>query len=128
MTELPSSEFRLSVDVAPPVLTVRVAGDLDYCTSGDLVDTVAGYLAREPGLRDVRLDFGELTWLDSTGLSALLMVHRHTTDAGAALHLDNRPDVLERMLRLTNVLDHLTGAGGGAPRQEDDQATGAGAT
>ncbi|MEW2290337.1 hypothetical protein [Streptomyces sp. NPDC047841] len=39
------------------------------------------------------------------------MVRRRTRAVGATLHLDHRPDVLERLLRLlrlTNVLEHLT--------------------
>ncbi|MFJ4467837.1 STAS domain-containing protein [Streptomyces sp. NPDC089424] len=95
---------------APHTLTVRVAGELDYDTSGDLTEAVAEQLAEAGPVRDVRLDFRDLTWLDSTGLSALLMVHRRTSALGARLHLDNRPDVLERMLRMTNVLEHLTAA------------------
>ncbi|MFE3638247.1 STAS domain-containing protein [Streptomyces cellostaticus] len=108
MTQHPATEFSLTTVSAPSTLIVRVAGELDYDTSDELVDTVAAGLARAPAPRHVRLDFAALTWIDSMGLSALLMVHRHTRAAGAALYLDNRPDVLERMLGHTNVLDHLT--------------------
>ncbi|MEV5427969.1 STAS domain-containing protein [Streptomyces sp. NPDC052701] len=134
MTEHPSTEFRLTVALEPPVLTVRVAGDLDYDTSGDLVDTVTGHLACEPRPRHVRLDFRELVRIDSMGLSALLMVHRRTSAARAVLHLDNRPEVLERVLRLTDVLDHLTAAGDDRAadqdqdQDQDEDVTGAGVT
>ncbi|MER6033866.1 MULTISPECIES: STAS domain-containing protein [unclassified Streptomyces] len=108
MTQHPATEFGLATDSAPSTLTVRVSGELDYDTCDDLVDTVVDGLAEQPAPRHVRLDFAALTWIDSMGLSALLMIHRHTRAAGAALHLDNRPDVLERMLRHTNVLGPLT--------------------
>ncbi|MEU4037213.1 STAS domain-containing protein [Streptomyces collinus] len=137
MTTLPPSEFTLRFDRDPVTLAVRVAGDLDYDTSDDLLEAVIEHLTAAPApLRDVRLDFSELTWIDSSGLAALLMIHRRASAVGATLHLDNRPDVLERMLHITNVLDHLTappsGVGdarnGRAALEEDDGITGAGAT
>ncbi|MET9392996.1 STAS domain-containing protein [Streptomyces sp. NPDC006624] len=109
MTNLPSNQFTVAADREPPTLTVRVAGELDYDTSGELVDAVLDHLSDGAGLRDVRLDFSDLAWIDSSGLSALLMIHRHTSATGKTLHLDNRPEFLERTLRLTNVLEYLTG-------------------
>ncbi|MEU5593307.1 STAS domain-containing protein [Streptomyces sp. NPDC020298] len=132
MTDPQTTEFAVTVLHEPTTLTVRVAGDLDYDTSDDLIGTVVEHLAAG-GARPhgVRMDFRHLTWIDSTGLSALLMIHRRTAAAGVTLHLDNRPDVLERMLRLTNVLDHLTApASRGEPSEyrQDDGFTGASAT
>ncbi|MFG2124389.1 STAS domain-containing protein [Streptomyces sp. NPDC048710] len=112
MTDLQPTEFSVTVFDEPTTLTVRVGGELDYDTSDDLIDIVLEHLAVDSArLHDVRVDFRDLTWIDSTGLAALLMIHRRTTEIGVTLHLDNRPDVLERMLRLTNVLDHLTAPG-----------------
>ncbi|MER6348709.1 STAS domain-containing protein [Streptomyces sp. NPDC001595] len=112
MTEHPLHAFRLTVREEPATLTVRISGDLDHDTGPELVDAVSDHLT--PGVRDVRLDFHALGHIDSLGLSALLMVHRRTSAAGAALHLDHRPAALERVLRQTNVLTHLTGAVGPA--------------
>ncbi|KOX26085.1 hypothetical protein ADL06_16725 [Streptomyces sp. NRRL F-6491] len=102
-------------------MRVRVNGDLDYDTCGELVDAVTENLrdGGEPP-RGVRLDFGGLTHIDSSGLSALLLVHRRSSALGATLYLDNRPDFLERMLHITNVLDHLTGPAAG--REPDGDA------
>ncbi|GEK01906.1 STAS domain-containing protein [Streptomyces sp. NPDC003388] len=132
MTQHPATEFSLTTISEPAALTVRVAGELDYDTCDELVDTVVTGLAGPPAPRHVRLDFADLTWIDSMGLSALLMIHRHTRAVGAALHLDNRPDVLERVLRHTNVLGHLTApvatpAAAGEPGPpEEGGGTGAG--
>jgi anti-anti-sigma factor len=129
-------EFALAISRENAVLTVRVSGELDYDTSDDLTEEVAAHLtAAQPPIHDVRMDFTGLTWIDSSGLSALLSVHRRARALGATLHLDNRPGVLERMLRLTDVLGYLTAAptvsSAGVPRpaaREDDGLTGAGAT
>ncbi|MEG8275033.1 STAS domain-containing protein [Streptomyces sp. AHA2] len=114
MTNLPPVPFTVLTHRAASTLTVRVVGELDYDTCGDLLDAVVPLLSEEAGLREVRLDFGGLTWIDSSGLSALLMVHRHTSAARAVLHLDHRPEFLERMLHLTNVLEFLTEPAAGA--------------
>ncbi|MEU1707726.1 STAS domain-containing protein [Streptomyces sp. NPDC005706] len=127
MTQHSATDFSLTTVSAPSTLTVRVAGELDYDTSDELVDTVVAGLAGPPAPRHVRLDFAALTWIDSMGLSALLMVHRHTRAAGAALHLDHRPDVLERMLRHTNVLGHLTAPVAAGEPGPPDEGGGTGA-
>ncbi|MFI8952494.1 hypothetical protein ACIGO6_39220 [Streptomyces sp. NPDC053750] len=64
-----------------------MAGDSNYCTSGDLVGAVSGSLASNPDLTEVRFDFAEVTSMDPSGLSALLIIHRPTSTAGARLHL-----------------------------------------
>ncbi|MFF5858377.1 STAS domain-containing protein [Streptomyces sp. NPDC012751] len=109
MTHLPPTGFTLAVRREPLTLTVRIDGELDHETSDDLLGEVTGRLTADgTPPRHVHLDFGETTFIDSSGLTALLMIHRRTSAVGAVLHLDNRPARLERMLRLTNVLDHLT--------------------
>ncbi|MFE6461585.1 STAS domain-containing protein [Streptomyces cinereoruber] len=110
MNGFPPTEFVLGLAREPGSLYVRVIGDLDYDTCDELVDAVTEHLTGDGAPpRGIRLDFDGLTHIDSSGLSALLLVHRRASALGATLHLDNRPDFLERMLHMTNVLDHLTG-------------------
>lgn len=126
------TEFTVTVFREATTLTVRVVGELDHDTSDDLTGMVVPHLTAEhTWLSDVRMDFRDLTWIDSTGLAALLMVHRRAAAVGATLHLEHRPAVLERMLRLTDVLDHLTAPATGAETREpgeDDGFTEATAT
>ncbi|WP_075973275.1 STAS domain-containing protein [Actinokineospora bangkokensis] len=88
--------------------TARVAvdGDLDYDTADRLLREVVDRL---PQLRDLHVDLSALGFCDSYGLSVLLMVRRHVDASSAVLHLDNRPTSLERLLTVTNTLQHLTG-------------------
>lgn len=97
-----------TVDTANSTAAVHISGDLDYLTAGDLVDTVSRLLAEQPELRHVRLDCSRLTFCDSAGLSGLLLIHRKTSDAAVRLHLDDRPAFLDRVLRITGTLEHLT--------------------
>ncbi|MBN9792468.1 anti-sigma factor antagonist [Pseudonocardia sp. TMWB2A] len=105
---------------APDLATVAPAGDLDYATSDALTDAVAALLADRPGLRELRIDCAGIEYCDSYGLSSLLMIRRRTRAAGVELHLDNRAGALERLLRVTNTLEHLTGADGPAREQRLD--------
>ncbi|WP_424185342.1 STAS domain-containing protein [Actinokineospora sp. G85] len=93
---------------------VVVEGDLDFDTADALLREVA---ERLPGPRALRLDLAGLGFCDSYGLSVLLMVRRRVEAVGTCLHLDNRPGSLERLLVVTNTLDHLTGAGAVAHQQ-----------
>ncbi|MEV0977618.1 STAS domain-containing protein [Streptomyces sp. NPDC049915] len=123
MTQLPPTALRLTVADRAHELTVDVEGELCLDTVDRLVDTVSENLTRRPDVRVVRLNCARLSWIDSAGLSALLMAHRRVSAAGCILRLDERPALLERMLRQTGTLGHLTGL----PLQDDD-AGGAHAT
>lgn len=97
----------LRTDIDGTALTLRVGGDLDYQSTGGLVTAVTDALAG-PAVTELHLDFSELTFCDSAGLSGLLLIHRRTSTAGVHLHLDNRPAQLQRILDITGVLEHLT--------------------
>ncbi|MBV5242231.1 STAS domain-containing protein [Mycolicibacterium sp. PAM1] len=88
--------------------SVRVAGDLDYGTTRLLVDTVSDLLTGGKVPEELHLDFSDLAFCDSAGLSGLVMMHRRTSAAGVRLHLDDRPAQLERILTITGLLDFLT--------------------
>ncbi|MET7683422.1 STAS domain-containing protein [Streptomyces sp. NPDC005423] len=98
--------------------TVRLGlrGDLDHDSAGLLLEAVTGELAARPGLRALRLGCAGLGFVDSMGLSILLMVRRRTDEADVALYLEERTPALDRLLALTGTLEYLTappaGAGG----------------
>lgn len=104
----------------PGVRCLHLGGDLDHESSDALVETVGTALRDATGVHELRLDCTDVTYCDSYGLSSLLMVRRRTASAGAALYLDNRGPALERLLRVTNTLAHLTRpAGSGCEEQLD---------
>jgi ABC-type transporter Mla MlaB component len=107
---------RPSADPRTATLTVRVGGELDDACGTELIAVVVAHLTGPAPPGAVRLDFRDLTGVDRLGLAALLMVRRHSSAAHAVLHLDNRPPFLERLLRRTDVLGHLTAAGAEAER------------
>ncbi|QNP61719.1 STAS domain-containing protein [Streptomyces genisteinicus] len=121
MTTHPDDILQLTVTTAADGgVCLRLAGELDWESAADLVESVRDHLGRTPVRLPVHVDCAQLTVCDSTGLSALLMVHRDVTASGAVLRLENRPAFLDRMLTLTGTLDHLTGSLPPAGRLEDD--------
>ncbi|MFD8307752.1 STAS domain-containing protein [Streptomyces sp. NPDC059690] len=113
MTNPHPPRFGLGVDHAPDGVVVRVEGELDYETHRELVGKVTPLLAPGDAARHrpaevVRLDFAGLRCVDSSGLSALLLLRRRADEAGVRLLLQARPLALERVLVMTGTLGHLT--------------------
>lgn len=98
--------YSLAISTAARSASIRITGDLDYETSDDLVEVATRLLAQN-GLSDLHLDFSETAFLDSAALSGLLLLHRRTSEAGVALHLDNRPQFLDRVLQVTGLFNHF---------------------
>ncbi|OBK36671.1 hypothetical protein A5658_05735 [Mycobacterium sp. 1245111.1] len=102
--------YHLTITTAPRMASVRIAGDLDYQTTDDLVDVATQLLTEHDEMSDLHLDFSETAFLDSAALSGLLLLHRRTTQSGVALHLDHRPPFLDRVLQVTGLFDHFVPA------------------
>ncbi|MEU6540399.1 STAS domain-containing protein [Streptomyces sp. NPDC047000] len=112
MTAWHPSPLTLTVEAAPASAVVRVAGDLDYDTCAELLAAVAPlidrWLAAPSAAAELRLDLGRLGSVDSSGLSVLLLIRRRTDEARVRLHLDERPDALNRLLDVTGTVKFLT--------------------
>ncbi|BBX19591.1 anti-anti-sigma factor [Mycolicibacterium duvalii] len=98
----------VTVTHSAPAARVQVAGDLAYGSTAALTDTVTELCRDTADLDRLHLDFADLTFCDSAGLSALLQIHRRLCLAGIGLQLDHRPAHLERILDVTGLLDYLT--------------------
>ncbi|MGY0489081.1 STAS domain-containing protein [Streptomyces sp. WG-D5] len=101
------------------VLTLRVAGTLDYDTSGALAEHVERALAEHPVTRVLLLDCAGLDSIDSMGLSVLLSLRRRLDGLGAALRLTPRSARLDRLLDVTGTFGHLIGESSAAEADEE---------
>ncbi|MET9255493.1 STAS domain-containing protein [Streptomyces sp. NPDC048182] len=108
MTTIPEHTFQVTAaGAAAGEVRLRLAGDLDYDSAQDLLESARGRLGARPAPSALRLDCAGLTLCDSMGLATLLMVHRLATEAGAVLRLEECPGFLARLLELTGTLDHF---------------------
>ncbi|MER5951722.1 STAS domain-containing protein [Streptomyces sp. NPDC001904] len=96
------------------VVTLYVSGQLVYETCDEFTEHAEQALAARPGVKSVIVNCLQLTVVDSMGLSAFLALRRHVDAAGATLHLERRPRLLNRILEITGTLTYLT-TGGGSP-------------
>jgi len=108
-----------TIDDAPVTLTVdredraevavlHLAGELDLSTAPTLdaaIDEVLG-----DGRTGIVLDLAEVTFCDSTGMSAFIRGHHLCTAAGGALRLTGATGVVARVLAISG-LDTLLGEG-----------------
>lgn len=89
-----------------------VQGDLDLATAHELTSAAAPLVA-DARLGDpaLRLDLAGVTFLDSTGVGALLEVHSSAVAGGGRVEVISMSPVVERVLELTGLLTVLTGTG-----------------
>ncbi|MEV0381496.1 STAS domain-containing protein [Nonomuraea sp. NPDC050643] len=98
------SPLSLNCRPLPAGVLITVAGELD-ATNADHLESSVGR-SRLPG-GPLVLDLGGLTFMDSSGLHALLRVHADVRREGGALHLAAVQDLPARILQITGVWDAM---------------------
>jgi anti-anti-sigma factor len=84
------------------VSVVRTAGDLDLAAADDFIEVVRASLGR---CTTVALDLGDVTFIDSSGLGALVRLRKEAEKQGASLRLTEVSAATDRLLRLTGLVD-----------------------
>ena len=84
------------------VCVVRTAGDLDLAAAEDFIEVVRASLGR---CTTVELDLGDVTFIDSSGLGALVRLRKEAEAGGASLRLTKVSAATDRLLRLTGLVD-----------------------
>jgi anti-anti-sigma factor len=92
------AEFRPSVSDRNG--DVALVGEIDLAEADELVETVRGCLADADA---VTLDFGEVTFIDSSGIGALVVLHKEATSDGKRLFLTNLSPATTRLLQMTGL-------------------------
>jgi anti-sigma B factor antagonist/stage II sporulation protein AA (anti-sigma F factor antagonist) len=102
----------------PTRLRVRQNPDREGCVrvilTGEIdmsnVDTLAEALAAAPATaHSLVVDLADVTFLDSTGIAALLSAHRRAGASGRTLTVVNAQGMVRRVLDITGVYPALTG-------------------
>ena len=103
MDDLGRAPFRAELDDRDGVLALRLAGELDASTVPVYERLVGTAVTID---RDVVVDADELTFIDSSGLHALLTTQRRAQGAGHRVVLRSASRRLRRLLELTDTV-HL---------------------
>jgi anti-sigma B factor antagonist len=94
----------VTVSTAQGLPVVSVRGEVDISSVGALDDALDAQF--DAGACSVVVDFLGVTFLDSTGLSALVRAHRRSTEQGGRLALVMDDPQLLRLLSISG-LDRL---------------------
>jgi anti-anti-sigma factor len=98
------SESQLSIVVQPEAhaITLTLQGELDM---GSAASFRACFDALDESFKDVVLELEELTFLDSTGIAALISLHRVLENNLGQLTLRHPQPAVARVLELTGMHD-----------------------
>jgi anti-anti-sigma factor len=89
-----------STDEHDGKVVVSVGGDVDLVTSEELRQVLEAAVRVNP---HVEVDLTGLTFIDSSGLSALVEGHRAARDAGGTVVLRHPTPMLRRLLDITRL-------------------------
>ena len=125
MAALP--DFRIETVKSDSGYMIKLGGELDSATSGELIaqfEQVAvqggaggGVTSGAGSAPRVALDLSDLTFIDSSGLRAIILVERGAGERGISLTIVPPPEPLTELLQIAGVSDHVTLVphGAGAP-------------
>ncbi|WP_243707823.1 STAS domain-containing protein [Micromonospora sp. KC606] len=85
----------------PHAPVISVGGDLAFTTAGPLRAEIDRALGERPAA--IVLDFADLLFIDSTGLSVIVHAWREGQQCGTTLRLRSTPRFLDTILDMTGV-------------------------
>jgi anti-sigma B factor antagonist len=97
---VPAPGLRLNVEKKPTETTIRGQGRLTSETIAILHETFRSVL---PGPKIVILDLSDVSYIDSSGLGALLGVYLSAQRLGCELQLSNMGHRTEDLLKITRL-------------------------
>lgn len=90
------------------IVTAAIAGAVDLATVPALHGHIDALLT-EDAVTGIVLDLSAVTFLDSSGIGALIGCLRKANQAGKSLRVENAHGLVRDVLELTNVMPLLTG-------------------
>lgn len=86
-------------------VTVSLRGELDLSTVGKVQEELRRAEASEASV--VVLDLSNLTFLDSTGLRAVVTAHERAREQGRRFVIVRGPDAVQRVFTITRLEERL---------------------
>ena len=101
------AQLTISIIVAAGSVRVQVAGELDMAVETELVETVATAVA-DHDASSLELDVTHVTFIDSSGLRALLRCRDNAERSGLEVTLIAGDGPVSRLLAVAGVKDWFT--------------------
>lgn len=105
LPEPQAGQLDMQVFVAGGERTVRIAGELDIATQPLLANAIDGMDIEAADV--ITLDMRRLSFLDSSGLHAILVLQEHCERAATELRIIPGPRAVQRVFEVTGVLESL---------------------
>ena len=102
--ETAAGDFNIRIDSGPDAV-VAMSGDLDLSATASFATATDPVFDED--VRTVTLDMSDVTFLDSSGLGALLNLHARAQAAGVTLTMINAPQQVRRVLELTRLTERF---------------------
>ena len=93
--------------------TIQVCGELDAYSAPRLQEFGSALIADSVG--ELVIELSETSFLDSSGLRAILTLHQRVGNDGGVFAIGNPSESVMRLLEITGLADHFTIRRGGAP-------------
>ncbi len=101
-----SSPFQVRVSADGDDVTLHLVGDFDLTAAENFRSCIEG--AVDGNLGAVVVDLGDVAFIDSTGISALLVMRRRLQGQGRGLRVANVSAEAARVFELTGLTDIFT--------------------
>lgn len=106
--------LEIEVELRDGAARVLLAGEADLTAKQQLSHALLAAVRRD-GIEHIDVDLDRLTFLDSSGISALLVALREAKGLGRTLRVRNADGIVARVLTITGILGLLTGEAPAAP-------------
>ncbi len=98
--------FRIETAASAGTRSIKVFGELDSGTSEELLEAFERVVA-ERSEDALSLDLTEVSFIDSTGMRALIQIERIAADHGAALAVVPPPEDVTELLRTAGIAERM---------------------
>jgi anti-sigma B factor antagonist len=96
-------EIVTSLDTADRTITVGLHGEVDVLTVDQVRVALTEALTADP--REIVVDLSDLSFIDSTGLGALVFGFQRARDAGVRFRLAHPSTAVRQILMLSGLLE-----------------------
>lgn len=100
--------MRIQMERIGEVLLARVAGELDLSTAGTFRTAIDNSLEGRDGVKHLVLSLANLTFVDSSGLGAILGRYRRVSERGGKMVAADVPPNIARLLLLSGLQRIIT--------------------
>lgn len=78
----------ITVDIHGAVVSILLSGGIDYSTQENVRNAIEKALSAGQ-TQEIHVDFGGVTFMDSSGIRALVVLHKKASEQGKTLVLKN---------------------------------------